>query len=193
MAPAQGLGRLRPLYRLPRPDSGGLGAAPLVHDLLGRLRVFGRVPSKAMKKALAFLLLASGCGVLTPTKVESPAGVTVIYRPNTKARLSPNKLKEVDARLKAVLDCLPPEVICTDEQPDVYVTSACLLEKNGDGGSYDPKVKRIYVPRSLGALAHEAVHHYTCTYIHGGKSWSHLCGNKIDSAFRAEFPPECSP
>ena len=147
-----------------------------------------------MKQLTALLLLVSGCGVLVPTEVKSPAGFHVLYRPNTKARLSAAKLREADARIQAMLDCLPAHVeLCTTEKPELYVTSACLKESNGDGGSYDRDHHRIYIPRSLGSLAHEAVHHYTCQDAHGGKTLSHLCGNKIDAAFRAQFPPECNP
>lgn len=140
-------------------------------------------------------LVASSC--LLPADDHSPGrGVRVVYRPGDSFRLSDAKLRELDARLDAVLECLPDEVECTREIPEVYVTRGCLWLATRYparvGGEYDSKVHRIYVPRSLGALAHEAAHHYTCQTTHGGKSWSNVCGTRIDTAFREANAPECA-
>lgn len=142
---------------------------------------------------IAFVVFLTGC-LFEPPDEHTPNGMRVLYQPGTSYRLPDAKLQEIDDRIAALHECLPEDAYCTHAIPEVYVTRDCdsIGTRAGSaGGEYDPAAGRLYVPRSLGALAHEGAHHYTCDMAHGSGSWSADCGNAIDLVFRMMNPPEC--
>ena len=150
-------------------------------------------------KSLTLLLLVVACGApRTPTS----GGLVVKYQPNEK-RLSPEKARELDARHKALLECLPPEVICRERPPTFSIEGNCdTFVDRGEPGQKGVYVSagmstgHIILPGSLGAAAHEMTHHYACeTHPHPDydASWMSRCGDTIDGAFRRLYPPVVCP
>ena len=148
---------------------------------------------------LSVALLALACG---PIQHPTPSGLVVYYAPNER-RLPAEKAAELDARHAALLECLPPEAFCRTEPPTFAIDdeSPCddRFEDPWGGGSlrgltYLNGTRRIILPRSLGAAAHEMAHYYTCQG-HGSSReeyltlWPSKCGDAIDSWFRKMYPP----
>jgi len=153
---------------------------------------------------ICVLLAAMLCQVLfgcAPPKTPTPGGLVVHYSPGEK-RLSSEKAAELDARYAAVLECLPPESFCRSEPPNFSINGECdwFLFRGVKlrGYRYLNGTRRIVLPGSLGAAAHEMVHHYTCLGDHPDKAVYKTtllatCGDTIDAFFRRMYPPpkEC--
>lgn len=144
---------------------------------------------------LTLLLLVVGCGIIAPVKRATPGGITIVYDvPNDgDYRLSREKVREIDERWTAVLECIPPEARCTSKPPSVQI-------RGGSCNSYiDPYgvrvggetvgCCRVVAPGLLGGLAHEFAHVVSCSPTHGKNSWSYKCGDLIDAQFRKMYPP----
>lgn len=143
---------------------------------------------------LSYWLL--GCG---PVQHPTPEGLVVYYEPNEK-RLSAEKAAELDARHAALLECLPPEAFCRTKPPVFSIEGPECQDKFelwGDvqrGLTNLNGLRKITLPGSLGAAAHEMAHYYTCQG-HGATKeeyktlWPYLCGDRVDSEFRKKYPP----
>lgn len=143
-----------------------------------------------MRRVLAAALLATGCGIIAPVRHHTPAGVEVVY--NGDYRLPREKVREIDERYAAVLECIPPERRCMKGPPTVEIV----------GGNCDSFVSqgvrvrgetfgawRVRVPGSLGALGHEMTHLVACEASHARDSLTRTCGDVIDGTFRRLYPP----
>lgn len=142
-------------------------------------------------KTWLLAIFALGC---SPVKHPTPAGLVVYYEPNEK-RLSAQKAAELDARHAAVLECLPPEAFCRTKPPVFSIEgpecqdSFELWGERQRGLTNLIQLRKIILPGSLGAAAHEMAHYYTCDPNHGKDSWSGKCGDVIDGYFRKLYPP----
>lgn len=149
---------------------------------------------------LSYWLL--GCGILQPVRHATPGGIDIVYHQNDgDYRLPREKVREIDARHAALLECIPASERCTSKPPPVRIKGGCDTYLNDygqrDNGAY--VWGRVEVPGSLKALAHEFAHHYTCTAdpVRDGKldrdayklTWMSRCGDVIDAKFRRLYPP----
>jgi hypothetical protein len=138
---------------------------------------------------------ALGCGIIAPVKRATPGGITIVYHQNDgDYRLPREKVREIDERWAAVLECVPAEARCRSGPFQVQI-------RGGDCDSYvDPygvRVRgetlgslRVIVPGSLGALGHEFVHLLACEPSHARDALPHTCGDKVDAEFRRKYPPK---
>ena len=133
------------------------------------------------------------------------------------ATISPEKLKELDARHAAFLECLPPN-LKKRKQPLVRIAGDCDRLPDGTRGRYGGTW--VKVPPSLGALAHEFAHYYADDTRHSvlekrPEGWvalvgtevrgpyptkaeaeqhlgyDRICGDAIDAKFRKQYPVTC--
>lgn len=160
-----------------------------------------------MRRTILLLCLAvllPGCGIfegiLEPVKSPTPGGLTLVYDDlhNERYRLPAHKVRELDERHAALLECLPREAFCRRDTPQVEIVGHCDSYVNPygvriRGGEYF--WGRAVVPGSLGAAAHEMTHHYTCE-VDGNspdkpykEKWLRKCGDEIDVHFRKMYPP----
>lgn len=143
-------------------------------------------------KACVAALLIAGCGIIMPVRHATHGGIEIVY-PHYEGdyRLPREKVREVDERWAALMECIPPEARCRHSPPDVEIRA-------GDCDSFVSQgvrvrgetvfLQRVAVPGSLGALAHEWSHLVACEYHHNGP-WTRVCGDRIDGEFRRKYPP----
>lgn len=133
-----------------------------------------------------------GCaGTLTPTKRSTPGGITIVYGVNDgDYRLPAERIREIDERWAAVLECIPDEFEKHDRLPQVQIVG-------GECGRVHPQYVpwiRAIVDSSLKGLGHELTHHVThevepptkAEYL---ETWLHKCGDAVDRQFKRLYPP----
>lgn len=157
------------------------------------IRWFAAIALPFTASLLSYWLL--GCGIWTSVKRPTPSGIVVVYDPDDgDYRLPPAKVREIDERWAALLECLPPEALKQRKPPQVRIRGGnCDSYVDYYGvrvrGEYVPG--RVIVPGSLGALAHEFTHHLTGEDHYGPyrDKWLSKCGDLVDGAFRKMYPP----
>lgn len=129
-----------------------------------------------------------GCaGILYPVKHATPDGIDIIYDDanDGRYRLPDAKVREIDARWAAVLECIPPEDRCRNTPPQVQIRGGNCDTFMSRGDRIRGETvwgQRVAVPGSLGALGHEFAHLVAC-------DGSTKCGDRVDSEFRKKYPP----
>ena len=161
---------------------------------------------------IASAVLALCC---SSPKVASSSGLAVEFVGD--ARISPEKLEELDARHAAFLECLP-RALKQRGKPVVRIAGDCDRLPDGTRGRYG--ATWVMVPPSLGALAHELAHYYPNDPSHSvvekrPEGWvalvgsevrgpfptraeanqhlgyDRICGDAIDATFRKQHPVTC--
>jgi hypothetical protein len=132
-----------------------------------------------------------GCGVITPVRHATPGGIVIVYhQTDGDYRLPREKVREIDERWAAVLECVPKEAQLHDRLPQVQIVG-------GECGTVHPYYVpwiRAVVSSSLKGLGHELTHHVTHeveppTREEYNTTWLHRCGDAVDREFRKKYPP----